>query len=290
MIDYDAQNWLGILAKARGSVWPRLLGRMFLAGGFGGAAVALEHFTEFQLNPVAHGLIGVALGLLLVFRTNASYDRFWEGRKLVGQLVVATRDLVRQIAAQVDDAEARAELRRLILAFYRLSVQRLREQDDLAAVSNWLTDEERSRLAEVAHRAPVVATWISRRLAALSTSRDGAAGEMRLHRMDQNLTQMITALSGCERIRFTPVPFAYAQHIKLFLTVFCFTSPFAMVGGMGLWTVPAVVVLTLALFGIDEIGVEIEDPFGDDPNDLPLDAIGAGLATATEEMLGAGIE
>ena len=289
MIDYDSQNWLGILAKGTGSVLPRLLGRMVIAGVFGGGAVALEHFTGFQLNPVAHGLIGVALGLLLVFRTNASYDRFWEGRKLVGQLVVATRDLVRQVASQVDDAETRAELRRLALAFYRLAVQRLREEDDLEAVAGWLTEDERARLADVANRAPVVATWISTRLADLEAHRDGVAHELRLHRMDANVSAMIGALTGCERIRFTPVPFAYAQHIKVFLTVFCFTSPFAMVGGMDYWTIPAAIVLTLALFGIDEIGVEIEDPFGDDPNDLPLDAIGESLATATEEMLDRGI-
>ncbi|MCB9597034.1 MAG: bestrophin [Sandaracinaceae bacterium] len=285
MIDYESDNWIGILARTRGTVLPRLMGRMAIAGVVGIGAFALERVTEFSLPPVAHGLIGVALGLLLVFRTNASYDRFWEGRKLVGQLVRATRDLMRQIVAHVEDRDGRRdELRRLILAFYGLAVQRLREEDDLSALSEWLTEAERERLGGVSHRAPVVAAWLSTRLASVAQT-DGSLTELELARMDANVSAMLEGLTGCERIRFTPVPFAYAHHIKVFLSVFCFTSPFAMVSGMGLFTPIAAVILTLALFGIDEIGVEIEDPFGDDPNDLPLDAIGAALAGVTDEML-----
>ncbi len=283
MIDYESKDWIGILANTRGSVLPRLLGRMGLAFVFGAAAVGVKLLLDFHVNPVAHGLIGVALGLLLVFRTNASYDRFWEGRKLVGQLVIAIRDLSRQISVHVERSEDRLALRRLILAFYHLVVQRLRDQDDLAALAHLLDDEERLRLEGVKLRAPVVGTWLSARLARLLGSE--AAGEVRLSRMDANVAAMMAALAGCERIRFTPVPFAYAQHIKVFLTIFCFTSPFAIVDGLGLWTPVAAVALTLALFGIDEIGVEIEDPFGTDPNDLPLDAIGASLAGTTSEML-----
>ena len=92
-------------------------------------------------------------------------------------------------------------------------------------------------------------------------------------------------LGGAERILRTPIPFAYAQHIKVFVVLFCFTAPFAMVDVMG-WATPLVAgLLALALFGVDEIGVEIEDPFGDDPNDLPLDAIGRGIDDAVTDIL-----
>jgi len=288
MIDYDAENWLGIMTRTRGSVLPRLTGRLMVAGAIGGFAIALERVAEFSLPPVAHGLIGVALGLLLVFRTNGAYDRFWEGRKLIGSIVIATRDLMRQVVTQVPErAGERAELRRLVLAFFGLVVQRLREEDDLEALSDWLNEVEREELAASEHRAPVVATWISSRLAEIAAANDHPTTELRLNRMDDNLSDMLKALAGCERIRFTPVPFAYAHHIKLFLSLFCFSAPFAMVSGMGWWTPVASVILTLALFGIDEIAVEIEDPFGDDPNDLPLDEIGASLARTTAEMLDA---
>lgn len=283
MIDYESKDWIGILANLRGSVLPRLVVRMGIAVLFGAVAVAMKRLFEFHVNPVAHGLIGVALGLLLVFRTNASYDRFWEGRKLVGQLVIATRDLTRQIAVHVERPEDRLALRRHVLAFYQLFVQRLRDQDDLPALAELLDDEERLRLEGVKLRAPVVATWLTARLARVVGA--DAGGEARMSRMDANVASMMAALAGCERIRFTPVPFAYAQHIKVFLTIFCFTSPFAIVDGLGLWTPFAAAALALALFGIDEIGVEIEDPFGTDPNDLPLDALGAALASTTTEML-----
>ena len=290
MIDYEADNWFGILLRVRGSVLPRLAVRMGIAALIGGGALALKHYADFHLPPVAHALIGVALGLLLVFRTNASYDRFWEGRRLFGQLVNVTRDLMRQLISSVGDTDGhRREIRRLIMAFYYLSVMRLREEDDLDELEEWLTPDEREALESVTHRAPVAATWISSRLARLLDA-DGTereVTELRLNRMDRNVGLMLDALGGCERIRFTPVPFAYAQHIKGFLVLFCYTAPFAMVEGMGWWTPVASAVLAFALFGIDEIGVEIEDPFGDDPNDLPLEAIGEGIAKATEEMISA---
>jgi putative membrane protein len=92
--------------------------------------------------------------------------------------------------------------------------------------------------------------------------------------MDQNLTSFSDNWGGAERIMKTPVPFAYAHHIKAFLILFAFTAPFALVESMGWMTPVASAVLAFALFGIDEIAVEIEDPFGYDENDLPLDAVG----------------
>ncbi len=105
--------------------------------------------------------------------------------------------------------------------------------------------------------------------------------------MDANLTTMIGGLGGCERIRRTPVPFAYAQHIKVFVVLFCYTVPFALVEALGIYTPIAAAVLSFALFGIDEIGVEIEDPFGTDPNDLPMERIGDTIEASCRELLGA---
>jgi len=93
------------------------------------------------------------------------------------------------------------------------------------------------------------------------------------------------SIGSCERIVKTPVPFAYAQHIKLLVLLFCITLPFAIVDTMR-WGTPVVAgLLALALFGIDELGVEIEDPFGSDANDLPLEAVGRSVATSTRELL-----
>ncbi|MCE9577587.1 MAG: hypothetical protein K8W52_30840 [Deltaproteobacteria bacterium] len=283
MIEYDPKSWISVVCRVRGSIMLRLVPRMVVAAAIGVGAVVLFRREGTHLPSQAHTLVGVALGLLLVFRTNASYDRYWEGRRLLGGIVNRSRDLARQIATSVDDPAARAALARLVPAFYWLATQTLRRQTDLAALGDRLTAEERAALGPVANRAPVVLAWISARLRSLS-----AAGQLRdtqLLLIDQNLTTLNDHLGGAERILKTPIPFAYAQHIKIFVVLFCFSVPFAIVDQMGWATPPVSAVLALALFGVDEIGVEIEDPFGDDPNDLPLDAIGNGIDRAVAEIV-----
>lgn len=285
MIEYDGRSWLAILVRVRGSVVPRLLPRMMLAAGFGIGAVLLLQHHAFKIPTLAHTLVGVALGLLLVFRTNASYDRYWEGRRLIGAMVNRSRDLARQIAVYIEGAEARARLATLVRAYYWLAAQTLRKHDNLDELAHLLTEADRARLAPIAHRAPVVLGWITEVLRAEADA--GRLGEHRLQLLDANLTGFNDYLGGAERILRTPIPFAYAQHIKIFVVLFCFSAPFAMADLMG-WATPAVAaLLALALFGIDEIGVEIEDPFGDDPNDLPIDSIGKRIDVAVAEITGA---
>lgn len=284
MIDYDGRNWLSILFRARGSVIPRLVPRIAVATLLGVVAVLLLEKRGFKLPSIAHALVGVALGLLLVFRTNASYDRYWEGRKLLGFMVNRTRDLARQIGMYVEDPAARAALGKLVPAFYWLAAQTLRRQPtELGRAGELLDDVQRRTLDGVTFRAPVVLRWIGERLRGEAAA--GRLSEQRLHMLDANLTALNDALGGAERILRTPIPFAYAQHIKIFVVLFCFSAPFVMTEAMGWATPPACALLALALFGIDEIGVEIEDPFGDDPNDLPLDAIGDGIEKAVGEIV-----
>jgi len=283
MIEYDGRAWPSLLFHMRGSVIPRLVPRVLVTTALGVVAVLLLHRNNFRIPGNAHTLVGVALGLLLVFRTNASYDRYWEGRRLLGFMVNRTRDLARQVGAYVHDAEARAALGRLIPAFYWLAAQTLRKQPSLGNAERLLTDEERAALAGATFRAPVVTKWISDRLRAEAAA--GRLPDARLQLLDANLTSLNDAMGGAERILRTPIPFAYAQHIKIFVVLFCFSAPFVLAEVMG-WATPAACgLLALALFGIDEIGVEIEDPFGDDPNDLPLDAIGAGIEKAVAEII-----
>lgn len=282
MIEYDGRAWLPILVRMRGSVIPRLMPRVLVTTALGVVAVLLLHRNNFKIPGNAHTLVGVALGLLLVFRTNASYDRYWEGRRLLGSMVNRTRDLARQVGAYIEDAEARAALCRLIPAFYWVAAQTLRKQPTLGHAERLLTPDERAALAGITFRGPVITKWIAARLSAEAAA--GRLSEPRLQALDANLTSLNDALGGAERILRTPIPFAYAQHIKIFVVLFCFSAPFVLAEVMG-WATPAACgFLALALFGIDEIGVEIEDPFGDDPNDLPLDAIGTGIEKAVAEL------
>ena len=167
-----------------------------------------------------------------------------------------------------DDA---SEIARLLDAFFAVAMQSLRGETDLGKSGDLLTNEERTKLEPHVPRPAIILTWITRRADALS--RAGKLSEARLYAIDANLTALTDAYSSCERIVGTPVPFAYAQHIKIFVTLFCFTIPFAIVDVMNVWTPLTSAILAYALFGIDEIGVEIEDPFGHDANDLPIDQI-----------------
>ncbi len=290
MVEYDSKNWASVLVRMRGSVLPALLPRLLICAAIGALSAWLFVNHGFKLPSIAHTLVGVALGLLLVFRTNASYDRYWEGRRLLGGFVNRSRDLARQAAAYIDagaegaaeGAAERREIARLLSVFYALLRQYLRKERDLDALGAPISAEERAALEPLPVRPTLASVWLTRVLA--RSARDGRLSPEKLHFMDANVTQLVDIWGGAERILKTPIPFAYAQHIKSFLMLFCFTAPFAMVEQMRWYTPIAAAVLAFGMFGIDEIGVEIEDPFGYDPNDLPLDAIGQRLTEDTKAM------
>jgi ion channel-forming bestrophin family protein len=286
MIQYDPKSLLSVVFRLHGSVFVRMVPRVVLVAAIGEIAYLAHQRTGLRFPTIVHTLIGVALGLLLVFRTNASYDRYWEGRKLLGSITNRCRDVCRQAVSYLEQ-EAAHKIRRYTCAFYHVTAGTLRGQRGLSTAAEvCLTEAERRSLVEAVHRAPVVATWMSGVLA--REVEGGRLTERRLTLLDQNITALIDALGGAERIRNTPVPFAYAQHIKIFVILFVFTVPFAMVDATRAYTPLAAALLAFALFGIDEIGVEIEDPFGDDPNDLPMDAIGAGIERATSDIVARG--
>lgn len=290
MIEYDPKNWLRICLSMRGSVAPRLLPRVAIAGMIGWGAQWLDQSEDIWIPPLAHTLIGLALGLLLVFRTNASFARYVEARALLGRILDSSRDLARQFVTLVPDHSGWASRRRDVLrwtgAFYRLVAQSVRDETDLTRLGDRLTETEKQMLEPLSQRASVVATWISAEVAALAER--GIIDGNKLRTIDANLTSLVQSLGGCQRIRRTPVPFAYAQHIKIFVIIFCYTVPFALSEALQQYTWIAVAALAFALFGIDEIGVEIEDPFGYDPNDLPVDAIGDTIDASLRDIEAAG--
>lgn len=284
MIRYDTRNWLAILGGVRGTVLPRIAVRVVLVAAIGVAAAALRRYDviDLAIPGVIHTMVGVALGLLLVFRTNASYDRYWEGRRLVGHIVNNARDLVRQGASYLTPS-AHTALRDRTVALYATIRAYLRDERTAPEVAARLSPALRAEV-EAARCPPlVVARTIGDLLAAEAAA--GRLGEHRLVMLDVAVSDIIDALGGCERIMRTPVPFAYAHHIKGFLMLFCLSVPLALLPSMGWATGAAAAVVAYALLGIDEIGVEIEDPFGYDPNDLPLDAIGDNLAVDAGQLL-----
>jgi putative membrane protein len=281
MVSYDTRNWLRLLLSVHGTVLPRIAIRVLLVAviALGVTLLARHHIANASIPPSVHTLVGVALGLLLVFRTNASYDRFWEGRRLVGSIVNNARDLARQANSYLDPSAsaARARVGVLINAYFATIRRYLRNEREWPELATLLGAEELAAIAATRCPPILVARWLSDVFVA--EARAGRLSEQRLQTLDLAVSDILDFFGGCERIMKTPVPFAYAHHIKGFLTLFCMTVPMALLAQMGWYTAPASAIVAYAMFGIDEIGVEIEDPFGYDANDLPLDTIGETLAT-----------
>lgn len=287
MIHYETKSWLRVLSRFHGSVVPRIAGRCVAVAAIG-AAVAYLHLEQRWDLPIAsslHAMVGVALGLLLVFRTNASYDRYWEGRKLLGGMVNNSRDLARQTAAYLGEADpaVRARACTLIVALFATIRHYLRNERDLSDLDGLVTADQRVELETTGAPPLLVATWLTELYAG-----EHAAGRLTPHQLalfDDTLADMIDLWGGAERIMKTPVPFAYAHHIKGFLTIFCFSSPLGLLSALGWYTPLAAAIVAYGLYGIDEIGVEIEDPFGYDPNDLDLDGMNATIARNVGDLL-----
>lgn len=235
--------------------------------------VAYHRGWPVAIPSTLHVLVGTALGLLLVFRTNASYDRFWEGRKLWGGMVNECRNLIR--GAEGWFGHDRALLTNLALwtaAFPFASCNYLRgTPSNLAQPLPALPAAPLQAVEAAEHPVLAVAAQMTECLSI--ASQRGYLSDIARANLDQNIHLLVGYLGACERIRKTPLPFAYIVHLRRALVLYCFTLPFALVQTFGWGTILDVLFVSYIFFGIEEIGVEIEGPFGFDDNDLPLEQI-----------------
>lgn len=233
-------------------------------------AVLHHHWLGFKSTEKVHALIATPLGLLLVFRTNASYDRFWEARKLWGAIVNESRNLARTATVLLAaDPGLAAQIVRLAVAFPYAAMNTLRGKHGLGPVAAELDPAEADALANAQHAPLAVTVALSKRIA--EGQRRGLISDIQQGIIEQNVQVLIDCIGACERIKRTPLPFAYVVHLRRALAVYCGTLPFALVEYFGWLTVPVTFLVSYVLLGIEEIGVEIEEPFGTDDNDLPLD-------------------
>ncbi|MEI9813321.1 MAG: bestrophin family ion channel [Acidobacteriota bacterium] len=273
MIRYDPHSWFDHFFDIRGTLLVEIFVRVMACVAWSVGVVYWHHHVSPVAIPVTiHSLVGVALGLLLVFRTNASYDRYWEGRKLWGSIVNETRNLVRGAVTHLStDRELVIRLVRWTAVFPYCVMSTLRGNSMIGPAAEELSPEDRVELLKSQHLALHAAQQMA---AALKSAYDRQLITDNLNvALDQNIQQLIDALGGCERIRKTPLPFAYIVHLRRALVIYCFTLPFALVDQFGWFTVLDTALVAYTFFGIEEIGVEIEGPFGHDENDLPLKEI-----------------
>lgn len=278
MIDYDPHKWRTTFFAVKGSRLKVIALRSFFVS-LGALALTIVHFrfvpVSFPNAAVVHTMVGTALGLLLVFRTNQSYDRWWEGRKLWGAMVNTCRNLARAASVHLEKEPQRLrQILKLTQAFPTATTCVLRQQ---TWTPEGLDPSDVESIRTRHHFPTAICQRITYHLEA--ERKAGRLSDIVFASLDQNNQHLVDIVGGCERIHKTPLPFAYVVHLRRALVLYCASLPVALVASFGWYTVPIVFGVTYVLLGIEEIGVEIEDPFEGDENDLPLERIGEGIQT-----------
>lgn len=274
MITYDPKRWLHVLVSfPRSPVFRLLFLDVVLAGLYAAGVVWAEtRYPQIAvpLGPAILSLLGIILGLLLVFRTNTAYDRWWEGRRLWGQLVNISRALARQLDAllgRTDGMAARRAHYAALLARYPVALA-----EQLRTTGPGGRHEPNELLSAMVQ----------------DIHADIAAGRMPREAII-SLTPLLAAFDdvcgACERIRKTPIPFSYSAYIKQFILLFALLIPFALARDFGYGTVIAEMFIFFSTMGIELLANEVEEPFGTDRNDLPLEDIGATIARDVQALL-----
>jgi len=254
------------------AVAPKVLAILLLAIAVA-AVVELGQVPGIErVSAAPFTLLGLVLSIFLSFRNNACHERWWEGRKLWGQLIFESRSLARQLQALlVDDPACRRRVAYLCIAFAHGLAARLRRSDELQAVLPWLDEAQREALARRRNSVDALLGMAALELA--QPLREGRLSPILYAQFEERLHALSSIQAGCERILATPLPFAYTLLLHRCAWMFCVLLPFGLASSLG-WATPVLsAVLAYAFFGLDQLGEEMEEPFGTEPNDLPLDAM-----------------
>jgi ion channel-forming bestrophin family protein len=270
-------SWLQTALQLRGSVVQEVFPRTLFCGIFGLLVYSIHAQGINLYFSILNSLIpNLVLGLLLVFRTNTAYDRFWEGRKAWGTVVNSVRNLVRSILVSVSESSDQDHLEKvaaiaLLPGFAIAMKQHLRHEPPNHELELLLKPWQYEQLQRMNNPPLKVAFWLHSYL--IGQVQKNRLDPLQFVNMTGLISQMVDALGVCERIQKTPIPLAYSIHLRQLLMAYCLLLPFQMVEILGWFTPILVSLISFTLLGIEEIGLQIEDPFGDDPNDLPLDGI-----------------
>lgn len=289
MIDYNPKAWFTFIFRFHKADTVRKLFPMFIALSAYSALIAFLELELLKLSPnsdlkqitLIHSLLGFVISLLLVFRTNTAYDRWWEGRKLWGSLVNNSRNLALKLNAMLPASNtASREFFRLMIPNYAFSLKNhLRNSyipEELQPVAGMDLNAEK-------HVPNQVAALILAHVHELYRQQQ-ISGEQLLS-INQELISFTDVCGACERIRNTPIPFSYSVFIKKFIFFFVMTLPLGYVFTLHYLIIPVVVFIFYVLASLELIAEEIEDPFGFDANDLPTDTISANIRKHVAEIL-----
>jgi putative membrane protein len=260
----------------------RLSGSVVLLGVYALAVTLadLHWFREdFVVHPSLHALLGMVLGLSLGFRTNAAYDRWWEGRKLWGQLVNESRNLAIKVKAfaKINREEA-LRFGRLVINFARALKEHLREGVRVEQLSVY-----KNLAAEPKHVPGHIALQLRQIVSAVCAN--GSIDRFEELMLDRHIAALMDICGACERIRRTPMATSYRTFLRQGIALYLATLPWGLVYDFGFWTIPAVMMATYFLVGNEMIAEEVEEPFGRGEDDLMLDDLCKTIEATVNEIL-----
>ncbi len=279
MVDYNPKSWWSLIFQLHKTDTFRTLFWLMVSVGIFTAIVVFAFENWFPENmkstTAVHSLLGFVISLLLVFRTNTAYDRWWEGRKQWGALVNTCRNIALKAEFMLQE-KTHEDFRKQITAYPYLMKEHLRNSK--------LIDEavEVDIPEEIEHRPNYVAGLLQKELRK-EVDEKQLTPEMYLA-VQNDITKLTDILGACERIKKTPIPYTYSLFIKKFIFIYTLTMPFGFAKDFGFYTVPLVIFVFYALASLEVIAEEIEDPFGLDPNDLPTGRLSDTIRVTVNEI------
>lgn len=286
MITYNPKDWFKLIFQFHKSDTFRiLLPNMLLLGVLTGGLVYYEitHNVTFKSSTMFHQILGFVLSMLLVFRINSAYDRWWEGRKQWGSLVNNSRNLMIKLDSVIPETHRKDKiyLKNLIITFVFSLKDHLKDTKEFKDITTF-EGFDKGEFDKRSHKPNYMAGLILKHIEKLR--REGIISEEKMLFMNSELQSLLDITGACERIKNTPIPFSYSMFLKKIIFIYVITMPIAFSIDFKYWAIPIVMLIFYAFASIELISEEVEDPFGDDANDLPTQEISERIKAGLNEI------
>lgn len=287
MTSYNPKDWFDFIFNiSKADTFRKLIPMMIIIGIYSGSIAYLEiEYWELPEDShvknisVMHSMLGFVISLLLAYRTNTAYDRWWEGRKMWGGLVNSSRNLAIKLASILTSESDLAFFRKMIPGYASILHKHLNDSD----TAKQLFDDVDLEIDNHKHRPNQVAKMLFQKVNDLYASKKITGDQLII--LNNELQSLTDICGACERIKNTPIPYSYSAFIKKFIFIYVLTLPFAYVFILGYFVIPVVVFIFYVLASLELIAEEIEDPFGVDANDLPTKKMAENIKRHVEELI-----
>jgi ion channel-forming bestrophin family protein len=287
ILEFEGNPHMAAVLRALRRLFPpllvkrRLLVFVALLAVYGWAVyefVEIEHLPHIDWGAEITIMNGLVLGFLLSFRNNHAYDRWWEARKLWGQLVNDCRNLCLKVRALTEiEAAERERIASLVISFATSLERHLRREN--TPVNRTLENKPRP-----VHEPAQLAGSIYEAL--LSWRRAGSLDGWSLLWLDEHVKGLMDVCGACERIRSTPLSSSYRALLRHGIALYVLISPFYLIEDTGPSSYPVFVLACYFLIGIEMVAEDIEEPFKRGGDNLPLERYTATIESSVRQILG----